>query len=47
MGTEKLVLYVFDDKNDNTWYDDGEGYSRWDTDNLTFGSQIFQQMIPF
>ena len=31
--------YVFDDKNDNTWYDDGEGYSRWDTDNLTqFGS---------
>ena len=31
--------YVFDDKNDNTWYDDGEGYSRWDTDNLTqFGT---------
>ena len=31
--------YVFDDKNDNTWYDDGDGYSRWDTDNLTqFGS---------
>ncbi len=27
--------YIFDDKNDNTWYDDGEGYSRWDTDNLT------------
>ena len=31
--------YVFDDKNDNTWYDDGEGYTRWDTDNLTqFGA---------
>ena len=27
--------YIFDDKNDNTWYDDGEGYSRWDTDNAT------------
>ena len=41
--------YVFDDKNDNTWYDDGEGYSRWDTDNLTqFGSpNVHQQMIPF
>ncbi|MDP6169671.1 MAG: TonB-dependent receptor [Candidatus Marinimicrobia bacterium] len=27
--------YVFDDKNDNTWYDDGERYTRWDTDDLS------------
>jgi len=27
--------YIFDDKNDNTWYDDGEGYTRWDTDDLS------------
>ena len=26
--------YIFDDKNDNTWYDDGEGYTRWNTDDL-------------
>ena len=31
----KQIPIFFDDKNDNTWYDDGEGYSRWDTDNLT------------
>ncbi|MFL2998584.1 MAG: TonB-dependent receptor domain-containing protein [Candidatus Neomarinimicrobiota bacterium] len=31
--------YIFDDKNGDTWYSDGEGYSRWDTDNLTqFGA---------
>ncbi|MFL2982826.1 MAG: TonB-dependent receptor domain-containing protein [Candidatus Neomarinimicrobiota bacterium] len=23
--------YIFDDKNDNTWHDDGERYTRWDT----------------
>ncbi len=27
--------YIFDDKNDDTWYTDGEGYTRWDTDNST------------
>ena len=27
--------YVFDDKNDNTWYDSGERYTRWQTDNGT------------
>ena len=25
--------YIFDDRNDNTWYDDGEGFSKWATEN--------------
>ena len=27
--------YIFDDKNDNTWYDDGERYTKWSTSNGT------------
>jgi len=27
--------YIFDDKNDNTWYDDGERYTKWKTSNGT------------
>lgn len=27
--------YIFDDKNDNTWYDFGERYTKWKTDNGT------------
>ncbi len=27
--------YVFDDKNDNTWHDAGERFTRWDTEDLS------------
>ena len=31
--------YVFDDKSDDTWYDDGERYTRWSTeDNSQFAT---------
>jgi len=32
--------YVFDDKNDDTWYDDGESYTKWDTDGNTSSGTI-------
>ena len=33
--------YVFDDKSDNTWYDDGERYTKWSTeDNSQFATPI-------
>ena len=27
--------YVFDDRNDDTWYDDGERFTRWGTNDLS------------
>ncbi len=32
--------YVFDDKNDDTWYDDGERFTRWATDDLSQFSSL-------
>ena len=32
--------YIFDDKNDNTWYDSGERFTRWSTENGTTGGII-------
>ena len=31
--------YIFDDKNDNTWYDDGERYTKWKTSNGSWNSR--------
>ena len=32
--------YVFDDNNDNTWYDEGESFTKWRTDNGTSSGNI-------
>mgnify|MGYP003324814400 FL=1 len=32
--------YVFDDRNDDTWYDDGERFTRWATDDLSQFSSL-------